>query len=273
MGENVFRALFSYRPRKGTTPRENYLTEAFGYALRSSPERDAVAWAAHLANVKVTDVSGAVDVKTQESIARPEGRAVVDMVLEFDLNDGRHLTVLSEHKWDSETNVQQLQRYREVASSLPEGILVFVAATAQQTADAQPPLCDKALTWEDVYRVLIPHAEEGSILTQFLHFLLQEGLGPHEPLSLSKLSAYTHSFGVEEGCYRLSQRLIEEDWSFLPSRFKEPEVYCNRSQGPKYGRMGIGFNDDEWNPLLRWGSSSTRRTTSWSSATPRRAST
>ena len=251
MDENVFRSLFSYRPRKGITPKENYLTEAFGYALRSSPEPVAVAWAAHLAGVKCTHISGAVEVRTQEPVAGPDGRAVVDMVLGFSLTDGRHLTVLSEHKWDSATNVRQLRRYREIASSLSEGILVFLAPTAVQIAEARP-FCSKerALLWEEAYSTLLPFAETGSILDQFLRFLMQEGLGPHEPLSLSMLSAYTHSFGVEDGCHRLSQRLIEQDWSLLPKRFKEPEVYCSR---PKYGRMGIGFNDDKWNPLLLLG--------------------
>jgi len=247
--ESVFNALFAYRKREARTPKEDYLTAAFAYALRASPEDVARRWVAHVADVDSARIAGRVDVKTQVSYDTPGGRKLVDMVLECDLSGGERLTVLSEHKWDSPTNTSQLEAYRGIATSKPNGKLVFIAPTVKQVTDATQ-FCKSACLWEEAYKELARLAEEGSVLSQFTEFLMSAGLGPHEPLTLSALAAYAHSLGVDEACYRIAELLDQKDWSFLPKRFDNRAIHSDRSGDALWGRLGLSFSDDEWTPCL-----------------------
>src|SRR5277367_2586246 len=135
MTSNLFHALFSYRPREGHTPEENFLTEAFAHTLRANPDV-CRGWLASVTGEPLTALRGDPRVETQASFFAPDGKSwsIPDMVVRCDLAGGGELTVFSEHKWRSPADLDQLRRYREIAGSKAKGRVVFIAPTPMQVA-------------------------------------------------------------------------------------------------------------------------------------------
>ena len=245
---NVFNALFAFRQRDKNMPEENFLTAAFVHLLEASPSLLA-SWAAQVLGVPVVPES--VGTNIQAGRMTPEGgRAIPDVEIVGETRDGRRFVVWHEHKWRSPTDRDQLQRYRQtLRPSAPLTALIFVAASAQQTADARD-LCEQSWTWSQISNFLGAHfpndAHGDELVRQFQSFLDDQGLGVQEPLSPGKLAAYCVGQGVESDCARLVEQLATRDWSPVPAwLFTTKQATFQRK---RWGRVGIEIGD--WKPVL-----------------------
>lgn len=253
MTQNLFHALFTYRPREGLTPEENFLTEAFAHTLRANPDV-CRAWIASVMDIPPSALRGVPKVETQTSFTAPDGKSwlIPDMVVRCDCVDGQ-ITVLSEHKWKSSVNLDQLARYVQIAESVSPSCVVLIAPTVMQVAEAlQAQLAQvKTIRWQDVHAFLQKSDRDGVL--ELVEFLALQGLASSKPLSWPKLAAYASSRSVEMDCLRLSY-LLEHlilagfdagEWSFLPSRFLNTRVVPKR-----WGRVGVELHDGQWPGLF-----------------------
>jgi hypothetical protein len=248
MGANLFQSLFSYRPGGVLTPEENFLTEGFAYTLKSEAEIGQ-AWARHvLERSGRTCKFDTCRVETQESFRRGDGGGAVfpDMVMRCSDGDRETYVILSEHKWRSPTNREQLRTYRNLLADCAErSCLAFIGATVLQRAEALPE-CDAAFLWEDVYQFLNPFADGNRMVREFTEFLQSQELGPQEPLSLGIVAAYTYAQPVPGQCLKIIQRLADEEWpwDFLPGMVRAQR----QPQGLRWGRVVLEFGSGDWHP-------------------------
>ncbi len=248
MAANLFQSLFSYRPGDALTPAENFLTEGFAYLLKSHDEV-AKAWARKvLLKHGCTSDSDTCSVETREPFRRSEGETTVfpDMVIRCSVEGRETHVILSEHKWSSPTNREQLRTYKSLLVDCAEGSCVaFIGARVDQQAEALQE-CKAAFLWEEVHQFLVPYAKESGIVHEFVEFLRSQGLGPQEPLSLSMIAAYTYARSIPDRCMRICQRLgqNERTWDFLPERFRTQR----QPQGMRWGRVVLEFGPDIWHP-------------------------
>lgn len=255
MTPNLLHSLFSYRPRDGHTPEENFLTEAFAHTLRANPEVGR-AWLASMTGDPLSALGGDFHVETQASFFAPDGKSwsIPDMVVRCDLAGGGELTVLSEHKWRSPADLGQIGRYLEIAAAKAKGHVVFIGSTVMQVADIKRVHAErvKAIRWQDVDAFLEKTSAES--VREFADFLALQGLGATTPLSWPKLAAYVTSRSVEADCLRLVQSLGHRvdaglqagEWSFLPERFQTANTY----QKVRWGRVGVELHDGHWPGLF-----------------------
>ena len=250
MAANLFQSLFSYRPGDVLTPAENFLTEGFAYLLKSHDEV-AQAWAEKvLLKHGCTIDFDMCSVETQEPFRRNEGATTVfpDMVIRCSLEGRETHVILSEHKWSSSTNREQLRTYRSLLVDFEEGSCVaFIGARVDQQAEALQE-CKAAFLWEDVYRFLVPYAKDSGIVREFVEFLRSQGLGPQEPLSLGMIAAYTYARPIPDRCMDICKRLGQSEriWDFLPERFRTQR----QAQGLRWGRVVLEFGPGNWH--LMW---------------------
>jgi hypothetical protein len=220
MKDSVYDRLFAYRPREGRSDSENFLTEAFCFALRSS-ETAARRLVSDLVGADVTERMP-IRVETQRTYTEGDAglRARPDMRVTGQLASGESFLLLVENKWDSEASASQLLGYQKAGAGEADKV---------ELALITPRPWDKALcneipgllfrTWDVVYNLMLPLAKESPFVEQFETFLLNQGLGPHYPVSPAKLAAYGTASALKTDFMRLSTLLKAEDWSFLPPTF------------------------------------------------------
>lgn len=238
MADNVFERLFKFRPGEERTPAENFLTEALAYTLLNVP-RAASLLCERLLKVEPGDVQEVRGVDTQRQLQSSDGtaKAVVDMMLSCSLKNGAQRSILCEHKWGSETDTEQLDRYKQIAAE-SDGRVAFICTTAMQEGVAKG-YCDTILRWEDVYKLFSGVRDAPRLLEEFIEFLDAEGLGPMKPISVAMLAAYKESRDLPDICKELAQRLKQLEWRSLPPRFREAKhVATDRI---RWGRVGLDF--------------------------------
>jgi hypothetical protein len=124
---NLFSALFEFRPRDGHTPKENFLTEAFAYFLRTD-DRVQTRWLSKLLDREVDGATCEVRTRQTEQDVDADTSVYPDLLLEGQFSDGKEFAVYCEHKWDSPCDDSQLRRYQKIADA--KGVrLAFVGAT------------------------------------------------------------------------------------------------------------------------------------------------
>lgn len=239
---NLFHALLSYRPREDRSSKENFLTEAFAYTLRTNTEV-CRAWVRSLTGEPPEAFHGPIEVDTQVTLRVPDAKtwSIADMVIRCGLADSSELTLLFEHKWDSKADAGQLRRYCAIAAAKAKTTVVFIGATAMQLAAVKEHSeAVKLLRWQEVHDFLQKNGGDG--VHDLVEFLALQGLGPTEPLSWPKLAAYIEGCSVENDCLRIAATLAERDWSFLPARFRS--AYAPGKM--RWGRIGIELNIHDW---------------------------
>jgi hypothetical protein len=246
MARGVFEELFSYRPRVGSTPAENFLTQAFAYILRT----DRAAFTAFLGAMlrDRVEVVGSYSVETQLARGTENDSGIPDMQIEATLAGERRMFVVSEHKWDAPVRAEQLQRYLRSLRRADVSRLVLIANTPELPDDA-PEVGEQfvALTWSDVYELLLPLSARGStpLVGDFLQFLDANRMGKREALSTARLAAFTFGAPVLETCRDVAGLLARKKWPCVPSAMRPSTPVAKKLQ---WGRIGIQFSDD-WEKL------------------------
>jgi hypothetical protein len=133
---NLFESLFDFHPREFHTPRENFLTEAFAYLLRTD-EDVRNRWVSRLLDKQIKVASFNIKTRPTEKDLDAETSVFPDMVIEGRLSDGEQFAVYCEHKWNSACNHEQLRKYRKIAEKKGNHArLAFVGATYTQKSEA-----------------------------------------------------------------------------------------------------------------------------------------
>ena len=196
VSDNIFEALVTYCPREGRTPKENFLTEAFAYTLRTNPDV-CRAWLGELTGKPVATLRGALEITTQVSAVDPRGnrRSILDMVIRCGITNGKEVKILFEHKWESAADCEQLDRYVRVAAAYRYDAVVFIAPKPMQLAEVRHHIIRnqirmlKALHWHDVQRFLMRTSDSARV-REFADFLLLqnfcEGFHPPSPVDCPK---------------------------------------------------------------------------------------
>src|SRR5688500_9053226 len=109
---NLFEALFTWRPREGLTPAENFLTEALLYVVSTHP----AALKNWLSVVLEADVDeSTVRVSSRKHFSTEAGTPVYpDVEITGVLSDGQHFQAFIEHKWGSSYSREQMVQYSEL---------------------------------------------------------------------------------------------------------------------------------------------------------------
>ena len=272
MENNILLSLFSYMPREEMTPEENFLTEAFAHILKIDTNL-ACEWVKYCADLELEQDS--LQIFTQASYSdkgvpiRSDkvNKGSTDMVITGCTKKGQSFTIWHEHKWDDYAIKDNLIKYKEyLKKNEPEHKLIFVGKHVNQIGIARPN-CDNALLWADVYQFLSDNDSAADLYAnrmreQLLDFMKTKKLAPPEPLSESKLRAY--SFGESSGetvpddCLWIVEQLSTCNWRSVPDYFtknEKPRVRHRVGQHPyknqNWGRTGIEFGD--WYPGIFMG--------------------
>lgn len=205
LDHNLFLRLFSYRPRDGHNPRENFLTEALAYVLATDarvpgPLVEALTGGA-LKGAKV------VEVDTQVT-PTPEGKAfarrcILDLVIHGVEESGQPFELWIENKWGAPFDREQLSRYHEMATqpvAREAGRSAHLAFVSQNPEDVrlaeqhmqslQTESTRTALAWRSLHDIIDQHAEVGTVAVQFAAFLDRNGLGEVRKITLEAAKAF-----------------------------------------------------------------------------------
>ncbi|MFH0938736.1 MAG: hypothetical protein V1899_05590 [Planctomycetota bacterium] len=247
---NLFEALFKFHPRERLTPKENFLTEAFAYILKT----DEVVRECWLSKILGREVKGVkCHIKTQQTEI-DDGSATTtrpDMLLHGELQAKQPFTVYCEHKWDSDCDLEQLRRYNTVAEKYGKHArLIFIGATHYQRDKALNILpAERCFLWEDVFAVLEGVSGKSDILKELLQFMKTQGLGPSEPITVSQMQAFLIAGGFENSLMSLTNKLNTNfSWEVIPKRF-----HAKRYVHDAYGRVAIRFETPDWKPAMSLG--------------------
>lgn len=244
MARGIFEELYSYRPRAGSTPAENFLTQAFAYILRTNRAACEAFVEAVLRGRGSAAVTGSYSVNTQLARGTESDSGIPDMQIEATLGDERHVFIVSEHKWDAPVDGGQLRRYARSLRRSDVSRLVLIANTPELPDDA-PEVGEQfvALTWSDVYELLLPvAATDGALLVrEFLQFLDANRMGKREAISIARLAAFTFGESVLETCRDVAGLLARKKWPSVPPALRPSTPVAKKLQ---WGRVGIQFNSD-----------------------------
>lgn len=249
---NLFNALFEFHPRDGHTPKENFLSEAFAYVLKTCDDaRDA--WLSRVLRQPVK--SKQLKVTTRQTERGDEGVAVYpDMIIGGENNE-KPFTIYSEHKWDSPCNSAQIREYIKIADRRGDQCgLIFIGASHRQKREAErsdPKMKGKAFLWEDVFQVLDRPQNKSQILVEFLDFMKTHGLSPGQPIEPTSMVGFIQSKGFLTTLEHCANRLNDDfDWDFFPKRYLGDK---GRAVTSRWGRIAIEFATPEWKPTITVG--------------------
>jgi len=167
LSPNLFNALFEFHPRDGHTPKENFLTEAFAYVLKTCDQaRDA--WLSRVLGRPVKSIR--FEVTTRQTERDEENVPIFpDMRIWGVLNQGEPFDLYSEHKWGSNCNPRQIKKYLTVAQERGDHCrLAFIGASFQQKKEAESSdlrMKGKAFLWENVFQTLADRSNKPEMLS------------------------------------------------------------------------------------------------------------
>ena len=247
---NLFEALFNFHPREDHTPKENFLTEAFAYLLRTDEGvRDR--WLSVLLRKNVEGVTCEVQTRQTERDVDADTSIFPDLWISGQFSDGQKFAVYCEHKWDSHCDERQLRKYRKLAES-KKACLVFVGTTDKQRSEAARCLPGKpsaCFLWENVFYELNGLPEKSTILQEFLEFMKSQGLSPGQPLTIEKMAAFLQAADFVKSLLNLAHKLqANYPWDAIPQRF-----HANNYVHDAWGRVGIRFETKDWKPAITVG--------------------
>lgn len=249
---NLFESLFDFHPREDHTPRENFLTEAFAYLLRTD-QAVCNRWLSVLFGKSVEDATCEITTRQTEKDLDADTSIYPDLLIDGQFSDGVAFAVYCEHKWDSHCNHAQLRKYSKVCEKKgTHARLVFVGANYKQKREAEACFPDKSckcLLWEDVFNALVGLPNKSAILTEFLAFMKRHGLSPGQPLTVETMTAFLQASEFIKSLLNFGNKLhTDYSWDFIPRRF-----HASNYVHDAYGRVGIRFETEEWKPALTVG--------------------
>lgn len=230
--DSLFTSLRKYRPRENSDPLENFVTEAFAWLLRKSPELgrfiiDHISERLQ-ADGKGFSCNGDVSWSTQENY---DG-CFPDMEARW-----QGMTLVFEHKVDASLHDGQLERYRSFHEKYGNDYRLILI-TRHHYQHAQNP--DIALCWYEIYSLIKSYIESNItndsswVFQDFLHLLKVEGLAPAAPISHTAISLYQEAIGLQSQLVGLISRLSTHIWPM-------PNNYVSEIKN-KEGVIGIQFN-------------------------------
>ena len=250
--QNIFNALFEFRPSDGRTSEENFLTEAFAYILGRC-ENARSHWLFHILGKAVSEVG---EIRTRGAERNDSGRLVIpDMKISGCLVGGERFVLYSEHKWNSPCDPGQLKRYlKHIESDIESdgarvSRLIFIGALKEQVECAES--CDsrmntKSFLWADAFNVFERIQDKPPILMEFLEFMKHQGLDPGMPIMTETMREYVQSRTFVPNLERFACGLSNDfDWSFIPSRYRS-DVHVKKEMD----RVAIKFATPDWRPGL-----------------------
>lgn len=230
---NLFKSLYTYRPRGGFSPSENFLTESFAYVLRNNHNlfKDYVFQICQ-EEIVYDDYS----IETQKSFQINDFIVYPDLTITF-WNDKHKYLILCEHKWGSPLNISQLQNYRAVLDKFNGYRLVFIGVDEFQKSGALE-ICDKAFLWQDIFK-LLQNYQDDILIKELSEFLSFEGLCPREPFSNTNIQSYIFGKNIPDICKNFIKKLSQPQfkWDMLPKDIMNERCLC----GERWGRIGIDF--------------------------------
>ena len=250
LSPNLFNALFEFYPREGHTPKENFLSEAFAYVLRTCDEaRDA--WLTRVLGRSVKSIQ--CEVTTRQTERDEDGIAVFPDMKISGMRGGQQFEVYSEHKWNSPCDSNQIQRYLKVMQKRDEHCqFVFIGASDYQKRKAEysdARMKGKTFLWEDVFQTLVSLSIKPEMVIQFLDFMKKNGLSPGEPISIQQMQAFLESSGFLARLHHYAAKLLNDySWSEIPARYRQKSRVEDR-----WGRDGLIFDTPDWAPTLTAG--------------------
>jgi hypothetical protein len=249
---NLFESLFDFHPREDHTPRENFLTEAFAYLLRTD-QAVCNQWLSVLFGKNVEEATCDIFTRQTEKDLDADTSIYPDMLIDGQFSDGFPFAVYCEHKWDSPCNPDQLRKYRKVCDKKgTHARLAFVGANHKQKREAETCFPDKSckcFLWEDVFNALDTICDKTVILTEFLAFMKSHGLSPGQPLSVERMTAFLQASDFVKSLLNLVNKLnANYSWGDIPERF-----HASNYVHDAWGRVGIRFETEEWRPALTIG--------------------
>jgi len=250
---NVFIALFPFRPREHKTPKENFLSEALVYAVRSCKPA-ARAWVSFVTDGRIRPRT--IKIETRAPHRDPESATTIypDVSVTGSDQSRKPYRVLVEHKWDSTYSAAQLARYAKTKRR-KSGKILNLAFVCEKSSDydkakrfkAPPKVRFTTRRWEELYRCLKPLRPRSGILEEFLTFMAAQGLSPGKAISAKALIACAQNEQeAEQGsAFRSQMRRYcdklknEHQWTDIPSQYRE-----TRNVTDSYGRCAVIFVDE-----------------------------
>jgi hypothetical protein len=253
LSPNLFNALFKFHPREGHTPKENFLSEAFAYVLKTCDTARG-AWLSLVLGRQVH--TRQFELSTRQTEYDEAHVAIFpDMRIRGVLDDGYLFDLYSEHKWNSPCDSGQLRKYLEVVAKRGQHCaFAFVGARRDQKRDAEssdPRMKGKAFLWADLFQVLEPLPNKPDILVQFLDFMKTHGLSPGTPIQPPAMVAFIQSAGFLDSLLHCANKLSDDfEWDFIPKRYRSDEGLQVTDQS---GRVAIEFATPAWKPTITIG--------------------
>ncbi len=234
---NLFETLFQYRPRDGLTPRENYLTEALAYVLKTD-EGALQAFLSSIIGIKNVNLP-TVEIKTQEFElgAETSERSYYDLSVSGKDTGGRAFKVLCEHKWGSGIGENQLGKYQHnLERTDVRTKLVLITDNPSQAGEARDAGA-KTRLWADVCTCLESVGGAGPATGDLIGFLRSQGLGPLEKLSIYRMVSLVECWNLPDELVQYCRKLEQRDWSIIPDSLRG-EIHALHN----WGRVALQMN-------------------------------
>ncbi len=251
---NLLISLFGLYPRDRVVPRENFLSEAFAYVLKTV-EGAADAWVTEILGVETQSDHWRVLTRGAEFHADQQRSVYPDLRIDGISTDGRKISLLCEHKWHSPFNGHQVLTYSGLSDGEPRQ-LAFVCRSPKQLLGAVG-LQIPCFLWEDVYRCMSSlgarekRAGQSRALLEFLEFMEANDLSPGPAISKDRMKAFVESDGFKEQLKRYANKL-RVDYPIESIL----EVCQDYDIGDRWGRVAIEYSLKAWeikSPLVTLG--------------------
>lgn len=236
--DSLLVSLRRYRPKAGRDSLENFVTEAFCWLLRASPDMTTSLLEAVNERLPEDRRLSLPEEAVQWFTQHPLGGTRPDMVATW---EGGFLVF--EHKVWAALDDGQVITYRELAREHhPEAtrrIVVITANAAQHSREADVCMC-----WHEIYKLLEQVREaaadelERARLQDFLALLAHEGLAPPAPISHQALRYYAVTRDLPGQLQKAFASLAKKPWLM-------PDGYACEFQSMRYGRVGLEFTRTE----------------------------
>jgi hypothetical protein len=215
---NVFMRLFSYHPREGHNPRENFLTEAFAYVLA----KDARVQGPLIEMLTGGSVKSARVVRVDTQVLHQDeafaGRCIPDAVIHGIDSSGEAFQLWLENKWGAPFSKEQISRYHRMIKRLAlrdPGQPVHLAFVSHDTSQVRAANLHMqrfraggkrtALAWRSLHDTIVSRAKGGTVAAEFASFLDRNGLGAVKKISLEAARAFARrrdrTKPIQEGAY------------------------------------------------------------------------
>ncbi|CAO4148937.1 hypothetical protein [Methylorubrum extorquens] len=252
---NLFRSLFSWRPRAAIKPGENFLTEAVVYMLRRNEEFQA----RFIRLVTGSDqVASKVSINTRAAYRGDKGSTIYpDMEIKGVWDEASSFVIFVENKWWARFDPNQIKAYAKLLSGQPHGHLAFICARASdfreasnvQLGDAGPAIVP--VLWENVYCALRASSESSGLEAELLAFMQDHNLGPGAPIRPGMIEAYLAGRSLPDRLHRYAEVLLRDyEWTRIPQRQRNPDRLRVRLA---YGRLAIEFAPPSWSGAITIG--------------------